>query len=179
MEVIQTISSANWPLVLWNQIWWDKPHFFSSVSFFSEQSFCHYIQFHLIKRQFIKWKHSICKLWYSKSQLFNENHWHSLEVLSQCLCEYWVFDAEYEYEYLCYQWSKYEYEYWVLKLGTLKYYEYEYQVLGPQPCLQITHKCSKFKHSVNQNTQSLTLTPTSFLKETCSYYFLLVWLLLQ
>ena len=34
--------------------------------------------------------HSICILWYSKSLLFYENLWHSLEVLSQYSREYWV-----------------------------------------------------------------------------------------
>ena len=34
--------------------------------------------------------------------------------------------------------------------------------------LKVGDKFSKFNHNVNQNTESLTLTPTSFLKETCS-----------
>ena len=33
--------------------------------------------------------------------------------------------------------------------------------------LNISDTFSKFNHTVNQNTQSLTMTPTSFLKETC------------
>ena len=86
-------------------------HIFSSVSFFQSNPFCHYMQFHLIKRQFIKWWNSICKLWYSKSQLFNEDHhWHSLKYSASTRASTEYFDAEYEYEYLCFQWS--EYEYW-------------------------------------------------------------------
>ena len=33
--------------------------------------------------------------------------------------------------------------------------------------LKVSNTFSKYSHNVNQNTKSLTLTPTSFLKETC------------
>ena len=33
--------------------------------------------------------------------------------------------------------------------------------------LKVSNTFSKFNHTVNQNTKSLTLTTTSFLKETC------------
>ena len=37
--------------------------------------------------------------------------------------------------------------------------------------LKVSYTFSKFNHTVNQNTKSLTMTPTSFLKETCYYLF--------
>ena len=36
--------------------------------------------------------------------------------------------------------------------------------------LKVSNTFSKFNHTVNQNTKSFTLTPTSFLKETCSVF---------
>ena len=33
--------------------------------------------------------------------------------------------------------------------------------------LKFSNTIFKIKHTVNQNTKSLTMTPTSFLKETC------------
>ena len=33
--------------------------------------------------------------------------------------------------------------------------------------LKVSNTFSKFNHTVNQNNKPLTLTPTSFLKETC------------
>ena len=33
--------------------------------------------------------------------------------------------------------------------------------------LKVSTTFSKIKHIVNQNTEPLTMTPTSFLKETC------------
>ena len=39
--------------------------------------------------------------------------------------------------------------------------------------LKVDNTFSKINHTVNQNTKSLTMTPTSFLKETC--YIFCVW----